>query len=517
MERLKTDRIVQRVWDGDHTVWSPAPDEISDRLGWLTLPDTMRPMVRSIEGFASGLHYDGVRHVVLLGMGGSSLGPEALRRCYGPIDGAPEFFVLDSTVPAAVSAVSDTIDPIHTVFIVSSKSGSTIEPKVLYRYFRSLVEDAVGAENAGSRFVAITDAGTPLETLAGDEGFRRIFHNPEDVGGRYSVLSYFGLAPAAIAGIDVSSLLASARSMEEACEPHGAPECNPGLWLGAVIASLALAGRDKLTLVTSPSLEGFGLWLGQLIAESAGKDRKGIVPVIGEPLVDASHYGDDRAFVFLRLATEVSAELDAAESALKAEGHPVIAYTVGEPGDLGGEFYRWEFAVCIAAHVLGVHPFDQPDVQRAKRLTEEKLSKFQTTGEHPDNSPTGSLEALLDSALPGDYLAILAYLPETDSSNRVFGRLRRRIVERWRIATTLDYGPRYLHSTGQLHKAGPDSGLFLQVTADDPLDVPVPDSGFSLRTLARAQSAGDGEALTSLGRRFARVVLPSYDDLDSLG
>ena len=513
---LKADRIVQRIWEADHTVWNPDPTEISDRLGWLTLPDTMRPDLRNIQRFASEVRGDGIRHAVLLGMGGSSLGPETLKRCFGAIDGAPELIVLDSIIPTAVMGVRDAIDMSRTLFIVSSKSGSTIEPNFLYRYFRSLVDDALGPEDAGGRFIAITDAGTSLDAMGAEHGFRRVFRNPEDLGGRYSVLSYFGLVPAAISGIDITGLSASARTMEEACEPHVASDDNPGLWLGAALASLAQSGRDKLTLVTSPSLAGFGLWVEQLIAESTGKDSKGIVPVTGEPLVDASHYGDDRVFVFLRLAGENDFELDKTQSSLESAGHPVLAYTLDDLHDLGGEFYRWEFATSVAGHVMGVQPFNQPNVQQAKDLTDAELARFQDTGAMPDNEPVGSLPALLSSSEPGDYLAIMAYLRETEETNRLFQRLRREIMERAGIATTLGYGPRYLHSTGQLHKAGPNSGLFLQVTTTDSRNAEAPGERYSLKILADAQSAGDGRALRSANRRFARVVLESESDLESL-
>ena len=516
LARLQAARIVQRIWEADHTVWDSDPTDISDRLGWLTLPDTMRPDLRNIQRFASEVHGDGIRHAVLLGMGGSSLGPETLKRCFGAIDGVPELIVLDSIIPTAVMGVRDAIDMSRTLFIVSSKSGSTIEPNILCKYFRSLVDDTLGPEDAGGRFIAITDAGTSLDDMGTEHGFRRVFRNPEDLGGRYSVLSYFGLVPAAISGIDITGLSASARTMEEACEPHIASDDNPGLWLGAVIASLAQKGRDKLTLVASPSLAGFGLWVEQLIAESTGKDSRGIVPVTGEPLVAVSHYGDDRLFVFLRLAGEDSSELDEAQSSLESAGHPILAYTLDDLHDLGGEFYRWEFAVSVAGHVLGVQPFNQPDVQRAKDETDAELSRFQDTGSSPDNEPVGSLSALLSSAEPGDYLAILAYVQENEDTNRLFQRLRREIMERIGIATTLGYGPRYLHSTGQLHKAGPNSGLFLQVTTNDRADLEIPGGAYTLKILADAQSAGDGRALMSANRRFARVILESESDLESL-
>ncbi len=514
--RLKDDRIVQRIWEADHTVWAPDSAEISDRMGWLTLPDTMRPELRNIQRFASEIAADDIRHVVLLGMGGSSLGPETLKRCFGAIGDAPELLALDSTVPATVIAIRDSVDLSKTLFIVSSKSGSTIEPNVLYKYFRNLVDDAVGLGNSGSRFVAITDAGTSLDMMGTEQGFRKVFRNPEDMGGRYSVLSYFGLVPAASTGIDIAALSASARAMEEACEPHIAIDRNPGLWLGAALASLAQDGRDKLTLVTSPTLAGFGLWVEQLIAESTGKDSTGIVPVTGEPLVDISHYCDDRFFVSLQLESEDSPELEAAKSQLESAGHPVVGYTLEDLHDLGGEFYRWEIATAVAGHIMGIQPFNQPNVQQAKDLTDAELVRYRDSGELPDNGPVGSLESLLESAEPGAYLAILAYMPESKETNRSFAKLRQQITERTGIATTLGYGPRYLHSTGQLHKAGPNSGLFLQVTISDSADLEIPGESYSLKVLADAQSAGDGRALIAANRRFARVVLESEGDLDSL-
>ena len=343
-----------------------------------------------------------------------------------------------------------------------------------------------------------------------------MFRNPEDLGGRYSVLSYFGLIPAAISGIDTSELSASARAIEEACEPHIATGNNPGVWLGATLASLAGNGRDKLTLVTSPPLAGFGLWVEQLIAESLGKDARGIVPITGEPLVEANAYGDDRLFVFLKLAGDESRELDTAQSNLEAAGHPVVVYTLDDLYALGGEFYRWEFAAAIAGRVMGVQPFNQPNVQQAKDLTDAELARFQESGDSPNNMPFDSLAMLLNSAKPGDYLAILAYIEETDESNRMFESLRHKVIERTGIATTLGYGPRYLHSTGQLHKAGPVSGLFLEVTTGDSNDVDLPGEPYSLKVLADAQSAGDGSALREANRRFARVVLENVSDLHSL-
>jgi transaldolase/glucose-6-phosphate isomerase len=581
LEGLQQRRVVERIWSKDHTVWKPNPAEIADRLGWLSVGEAMREQVPTLEAFAKEVRDAGFKHVVLLGMGGSSLGPEVLRQTFGRGMGygvrgtgyyspeprtpypIPQLIVLDSTVPAWVEAVTDAIDPGRTLFLVSSKSGSTIEPLSFYKHFRGLVEKAVGKQKAGQCFVAVTDPGTSLARMAQEQGFRRAFLNPPDIGGRYSVLSYFGLAPAALIGVKPAALLDSASRMRQACAPDRPIHDNPGAWLGAVIGAQAQEGRDKLTLVTSPSIESFCLWAEQLIAESTGKEGTGIVPVAGEPLTDAESYGNDRLFVYLRLKGDDNASTDSAVARLESSGQPVVRLELEDMHDpsaplragpsaplragpsaplragpstplragpstplragpstplragpstplragLGAEFFRWEFATAVAGAILGVNPFDQPDVEESKRRTVEALRSYQRSGERPRLEPVGSLEGLLSSARPGDYLAIMAYLNQTPEVDEAVSALRRRVMERHRIATTFGYGPRFLHSTGQLHKGGPDSGLFLQLTADHERDIPIPGEPYTFGVLADAQATGDLQALQAKGRRVARAHL----------
>ena len=502
---LQEHDMVERIWRKDHTVWKPDPAEISNRLGWLTVTDLMAERVPVLDTFADEIRADGYRHVVLLGMGGSSLGPEVLRQTFGSAAGYPELIVLDSTVPAWVLEVTEAIDPARTLFLVSSKSGSTVEPNAYYAHFRSLVEGAVGKEKAGRNFVAITDPGTKLEKLAQEHDFRSVFAAAPDIGGRYSVLSYFGLVPAALTGIDVMELLYRADCMREACASCVPAHDNPGAWLGAVMGSLARQGRDKLTLVTSPSVSGFGLWAEQLIAESTGKEGMGIVPVAGEPLVSADRYGDDRLFVYLRLEGDDNSDADDAIEGIEASGQPVVRLDLRDKYDLGAEFYRWEFATAVAGAILGINPFDQPNVQRAKDMTDRVLGQYQTSDKLPRSEVGGSFEKLLADVGPSDYLAIMAYVRQTHEADRAFNALRRAAIEKYGIATTLGYGPRFLHSTGQLHKGGPSSGLFLQLTADHGESLAIPGKPYSFGTLADAQALGDLEALQEAGRRVAWV------------
>ena len=506
LERLD---LVARIWARDHTAWKPDPTEIADRLGWLDVAHGMRANVPDLQAFAEEARSDGIRHVVLLGMGGSSLGPEVVRQTFGSAPGFPELIVLDSTVPEAVLAVTSEIDPAATLFSLSSKSGTTTEPLALYAHFRALVESAVGTEDAGRRFFAITDAGTPLETMARERGFRRAFLNPADIGGRYSVLSYFGMAPSALTGMSVATLLDRACDMMDACAPSVPVRQNPAALLGAAMAGHVMQGRDKLTLIASPSMAAFGLWAEQLIAESLGKEGRGIVPVSGEPLLDPVHYGDDRLFVHLRLEDDDNSAEDAALAEFESAGRPVVRLQLRDRYDLGAEFFRWELATAIAGAILGIHPFDQPNVQQAKDQTLLVLSESNSLGRLPDVEAPSSLSDLLSTAGQGDYLSIMAYVRQTPESDSALNALRRSVAERYCIATTLGYGPRYLHSTGQVHKGGPDTGLYLLLTAEPAEDVPVPGESFTFGTLAEAQALGDLRALQALGRRVARIRLPS--------
>ena len=497
--------VVGRMWRQDHTVWKPDPTEITNRLGWLTITELMNNQVPVLQSFAQEIRHSGFHHVVLLGMGGSSLGAEVLRQTFGSAAGYPELMVLDSTVPASVQAVTATINPACTLFIVSSKSGTTTEPISLFHYFKSLVESAVGKDKAGQNFVAVTDPGTPLAKLAEEAGFRHVFLNPPDIGGRYSVLSYFGLVPAALIGIDITALLDRADSMQNRCTTTVPVSENPGAWLGACIGTLALRGRDKLTLVTSPTISSFGLWVEQLIAESTGKDGKGIIPIVDEPMVAPAHYGDDRLFIYLHLDDDDNSAIDIALEEIKSSGQPVVTIELRDRYDLGVEFFRWEFATAVAGAILGINPFDQPNVQAAKDATGRLLQEYIASGHLPQVETTDSLADLLAEAGKGKYLAIMAYLRQTSEVDKVLADFRQKIVERYGIATTLGYGPRFLHSTGQLHKGGPDTGLFLQITADHDRDISIPGKPYTFGVVADAQALGDLQALQSSGRRVTRV------------
>ena len=507
MVRLQRDQVISRIWRGDHTVWKLDPAEITNRLGWLGVSEIMRERVPSLQEFAREIKDAGFHHVVLLGMGGSSLGPEVLRQTFGNAPGYPRLIVLDSTVPAWVEATDRAIDVSRSLFLVSSKSGSTTEPNMFYAYFRNLVERAVGPEPAGQHFVAISDPGTPLEKLAWAQKFRRVFLNPPDIGGRYSILSYFGLVPAALTGVDVEKLLERAGCMREGCASCVPPPENPGARLGVIMSVLAAQGRDKLTVLTSPSIGSFGLWVEQLIAESTGKEGKGIIPVAGEPLSALEYYGDDRLFVYLRLQHDANTEMDAAIEAIELWGHPVLRLDLQDKYDLGSEFFRWEMGTAVAGAALGINPFDQPNVQAAKDMTENVLEQFQTRGRLPLVEASDSLKELLAESNPGDYLAIMAYTLQTPEVDRALAALRRSVIQRYRIATMSGYGPRFLHSTGQLHKGGPGSGLFLQLKADHDQDLPIPGESFTFGVLADAQALGDLEALKAAKRRAVRVHL----------
>ena len=506
LARLQAEDVVARIWRRDHTVWKPAPTEIEDRLGWLTVTRRMRQEATALQVFAQGVRSVGYRHVVLLGMGGSSLGPEVLRNVIGSAEGYPQLIVLDSTVPTVVRTVSETIDPARTLFLVSSKSGSTIEPNCLYAHFRELTEAACGRA-AGANFIAVTDPRTVLERLADGAGFRRTFLNPPDIGGRYSVLSYFGLVPAALMGIGISKLLDRADAVAQACGPDKAVADNPGARLGAAMAQLTLQGRDKLTLVTSPSIASFGLWAEQLLAESTGKEGTGIIPVAGEPLLSPDDYGADRQFVYLRLEGDDNTDTDAAMRAIQQSPHPLTCIELLDQYDLAAEFYRWEFATAIAGAVLGIHPFDQPDVQSAKDMTDAMLSQLQQTGELPPVKAPASIQGLLADVQQDSYVAILAYCQQTSEVDSSLFSLRKELAQRYGVATTAGYGPRYLHSTGQLHKGGTASGVYLMLTADDGPDVPIPGRPYTFGQLAQAQAMGDLRALQAAGRPVAWLRL----------
>ncbi len=496
---LDAERVPARIWARDPTVWKddPATLEISDRLGWLTVAETMAERVPDLTAFAAEIRatYD---RVVLCGMGGSSLAAEVLQRTLGAARGHPSLVVLDSTDPRAVVAAAPG-DPTRTLFVVSSKSGTTLEVDCFHRYFW----DRTGGQGGGRQFVAITDPETPLARLAQAQGFRRTFVNPPDVGGRYAALSYFGLVPAALVGVDLTRLLEGARQMATACGPRVAASDNPAARLGALLATAALGGRDKLTFVLSPGIASFAAWAEQLIAESTGKEGKGILPVAGEPLGAPEVYGQDRLFVALTLAGEEDRGVAARLAALEQAGHPLVRLTLADRYDLGQEFFRWEFATAVAGAIVRINPFDQPDVAESKANTNTVLEG--RTAPAPAATDR-ELQAFLARIGAGDYLALMAYLPPTAEYDRRLEVVRLRLRDRLKVATTLGYGPRLLHSTGQLHKGGPPTGHFLQITEPAREDVPVPGKPFTFGTLEAAQAEGDLRALRARGRPALRVA-----------
>lgn len=519
---LAAEGIVDRIWRSDHTVWNGDADGIAGRLGWLHAADWIAPRLEDVRNFAGEVIEDGIDHFVLLGMGGSSRAAKVIHRTFGNAPGHPRMIPGESTVPATVQMALGRIDPAKTLVLISSKSGSTIEPMLLYQVFREAVERAVGAERAGRRFAAITDPGSPLATLASEAGFGKVFLNDPTVGGRFSAMTYFGLVPAALLGADVGALVQGGRRMRELCRPGLPPDTNPAAVLGATIGSMAMRGRDKLTLVTSPAMFGYGLWVVQLVAESLGKDGKGVVPVAGEPLVAPDLYGRDRLFVYLRLDGDDNDETDRALEAVSATGRPVITLRMPDREALGGEFFRWELAVAVAASVMGVNPFDQPDVQVSKSRTREILGGLSEGVLDEMRAPApgqpARLAAMLKGAAEGDYLGILAFLPHTDGVDIGLRRMREAMVRRYRLATTVGHGPGYLHSTGQLHKGGPNNGIFLLLTTPHASDVPIPGRPYSLGDVTDADALGDFEALTGLGRRVVHVRLPddSEESIDAL-
>lgn len=506
--RLNASHAVERLWARDHRLWKQDPTDIANRLGWLTIIEYMKDRAEDLRTFATSAQKRGIRDVVLLGMGGSSLGPEVFRATFGPSRGFPRLWVLDSTVPGWVQQVTQAIDPARSLFILASKSGGTIEVMSLFAHFWECVHQTPGHQG-GAQFLAITDPGTGLEKLAAEHQFWRIFTNPPDIGGRYSVLSYFGLVPAALIGIDVAQLLSRATAMAQACRIQTPLGQNPGADLGATMASLAQAGRNKITLVASPQISTFGLWAEQLLAESTGKEGTGLIPVANEPIVSPTAYGTDRLFVYLRLKGDKNRQLDRQIAGLARKGHPILTLTLQDRYDLAGEFFRWEVATAIAGHLLGIHPFDQPNVQESKDNTARVLETIQSTGRLPRQATATASQAaseLKRQCRPGAYVAILAYTTPSSKMELAIRSLRRALVSHHHVTTTAGYGPRYLHSTGQLHKGGPKSGIFLQLIDPMTPDLRIPGKPFTFRTLAQAQAAGDIQALQAHGQQA--IVLP---------
>ena len=505
--------VCGRIWEKDHTVWSPDPTELSDRLGWLDLPEESLGLVDEIQGFAAEIRNSAITHIVLLGMGGSSLAPEVFARTFGSSTDFPELIVLDSTHPDAVRAIENAIDPARALFIVASKSGTTLETLSFYRTFW----DRVGriSSTPGEHFVAITDPGSTLERLAADRRFRRVFAAPPSVGGRYSALSVFGLVPAALIGIDIRLLLQRARSAADASSGAVAASANSSLRLGVTLAQSALSGIDKLTFFGSPSVAAFPIWVEQLVAESLGKEGRGIVPIDGEAQSPADGYGSDRFFVALSVAGDGDDRIAKRLAALESAGHPVAHTPLQDRFDIGAEMFRWELATAAAGIVLGIHPFNQPDVQLAKSLAKEAMaSKGSGTIRLDMDAVSAADGAAMSRAVaewakcePGDYAGIQAYIAPTDTHSALLQEIRNKIGRRLGVASTIGYGPRFLHSTGQLHKGGANNGLFLQLVDSPAEDIAVPESEFTFAELIRAQAVGDGKALAQRGRRILRLDL----------
>jgi len=484
----REEKRVPRLWDRDASLWT---DEDEGRwLGWLDVVGRESSRVDDLEALAREV--SGFESAVVLGMGGSSLCPDVLARSFGRRPGFPRLLVLDSTVPAQIAELEADINIETTLFIVASKSGTTAEPIAFEKYF-------FDRARSGEQFLAITDPGSSLERLAREKSYWRILHGEPEIGGRFSALSRFGMAPAAISGIEPRGFLKRAQGMAEACGPGVDPEENPGVALGLALGTLARAGRDKLTLFTSPEVESFGGWLEQLIAESTGKDGKGIVPVDRE--APGSFYPVDRLFAYVGIGpSERLADL-------VREGHPVIHIELDSADGLAEEFFRWEIATAVAGSVLELNPFDQPDVEAAKVATRALMARFEETGELPKHPAGGELEELLSTLAPGDYFAINAFVAMNRENDLALQALRHRVRDDERVATTLGYGPRYLHSTGQLHKGGPNRGVFLHITSDDAKDVAIPGQRYTFGQMKAFQAAGDFEVLRARGRRGLHVHL----------
>jgi len=524
MDLLETQDFLDRLWVKDATLWKGETTAIRNRLGWLTSPTIMRGHAEDIKTFADEIRRLQFTHVVLVGMGGSSLGAEVFNLTFGSKMGFPDLLLLDSTDPEAVKRTLDRLNLTRTLFIVASKSGATAETMAFYQFFRGQVESS-SVPRAGIHFVAITDPGRPLDKLATESGFRRTFLNPASIGGRYSALSFFGLVPAALIGIDITMLIDRAHSMVETCGNALGPRDSAAVRLGAALAGLAKSGRDKVTLVLSRKLRSLGPWIEQLLAESLGKDGKGLVPVDDEPLGSPAVYGADRVFVAITL--EGDGTYDVYLDALEDAGHPVIRIPIKDTLEIGAEFFRWELATAAAGVLLGVNPFDEPDVTRAKENTAALLAAWKKSKKLPewpaDAEENGlllmanlgkkvagfgpGLGAHFAQAQPGDYLAIQAYLAPTADTWSRLQELRTLLRDRLKIATTVSFGPRCLHSTGQLHKGGRANGLFVQITGEDKEDMAIPGMGYGFSTFKAAQALGDLQALREAGRRVVRVHL----------
>jgi transaldolase/glucose-6-phosphate isomerase len=526
----KTNNKVARLWQKDPNLWTGADE--GKWLGWLTIVDEQLKEVANLKKLAAEIKKVKFRHSVLLGMGGSSLCVEVLRLTFGKFGGYPELHVLDSTDPAQVKAVEKKLDLKKTICIVSSKSGSTLEPNIFKQYFYERIRQKVGEKEVGGHFIAVTDPGSKMQQVAKDGGFRHIFAGVPSIGGRYSALSHFGTVPGAIMGLDLSKFLKITQKMVKACGPATAPEKNPGVILGTILGVAANHGRDKITIFTSPGVSDLGAWLEQLIAESTGKVGKGIIPVDREKIGKPAVYGNDRVFAYLRLAKENNRAMDAAVTALEKAGHPIVRIVLGTKFDLGQEFFRWEIATATAGSVIGINTFNQPDVEASKIETRKLTSEYEATGKLPSEAPffedqglklfadeknaavlknNSNLAEVLRTHLgrigAGDYFALLGYIQMNDAHEKSLQAIRHQVRDAKKSATCLGFGPRFLHSTGQAYKGGPNSGVFLQLTCDDAADIPVPGQKFTFGIVKAAQARGDFAVLSDRDRRALRIHL----------
>ena len=528
-----------RLWRGDPTLWTG--DDEDKWVGWLGIVEDQLKQLPQLTAAATDAAKTGFTHALLLGMGGSSLCPEVLKITYGRQPGHPELHVLDSTDPAQIKSIESQVDLAKTLCIVASKSGSTLEPNIFKQYFFDRMQQTVGKDKAGEHFIAITDPGSKMQQVAERDQFRKIFFGVASIGGRYSALSNFGMVPAAVMGLDLARFLQRTNEMVQACKPEVPADQNPGAVLGAILGTLGNLGRNKVTIITSPGIHDLGAWLEQLIAESTGKIGKGLVPVDREALGAPEVYGNDRIFVHLRLANEPDTAQKQALDALRSAGHPVVEIELADTYDLGQEFFRWEIATATAGSILKINPFNQPDVEASKIVTRQLTEAYEKTGKLPEESPifdqggiklftdernaanlkaltgndgslTGLLRAHLSQLKPGDYMALLAYIEMNGAHEEKLQAIRHAVRDRKHVATCLGFGPRFLHSTGQAYKGGPNSGVFLQITCDDANDLPVPGQKYTFGTVKAAQARGDFQVLADRKRRALRVHLPKDVD-----
>jgi glucose-6-phosphate isomerase len=524
-----------RLWRGDRSLWTD--DDENKWIGWLTVVEDQLTHLKELNDAAADAAKAGFAHTLLLGMGGSSLCPEVLKMTYGKQPGHPKLHVLDSTDPAQIMSIESQVDLAKTLCIVASKSGSTLEPNIFKQYFFDRMQQMVGKDKAGEHFIAITDPGSKMQQVAERDQFRKIFFGLASIGGRYSALSNFGLVPAAIMGLDLNKFLQRTNEMVQACKPDVPADQNPGAVLGAILGALGNLGRNKVTIITSPGIHDLGAWLEQLIAESTGKIGKGLIPVDREALGAPEVYGNDRVFIHLRLADEPDTAQKQKLKLLKSAGHPVVEIELADTYDLGQEFFRWEIATAAAGSILKINPFNQPDVEASKIVTRQLTEAYEKSGKLPEEAPllddgalklftdernatnlnklagsdrslTGFLRAHLSQLNPGDYMALLAYIEMNSAHEDTLQAMRHAVRDNKHIATCLGFGPRFLHSTGQAYKGGPNTGVFLQITCDDAVDLPVPGQKYTFGTVKAAQARGDFQVLADRKRRALRVHLP---------